>query len=45
MLTFILAIAIGTILGSIVPTGVSGEKYSAPTEADFEELLRRRGLK
>lgn len=45
MLTLILALAIGSLLGLAVNTGVSGEKYTPPTEADFQELLRRRGLK
>jgi hypothetical protein len=45
MLTIVLCLALGVALAYVVPTGVEpGTKYRAPTESDFQELLRRRGL-
>jgi hypothetical protein len=45
MLTIVLCLALGVALTYVVPTGVEpGTKYRAPTESDFQELLRRRGL-
>lgn len=45
MLTIVLCLALGVALAYVVPTGVEpGIKYCAPTESDFQELLRRRGL-
>lgn len=46
MLTVILCFALGAALSYVIPSGVKpGTKYTKPTEADFEKLLRRRGLK
>lgn len=46
MLTTILFMALGATLALVLPTGVTpGTKYAPNTEADFEALLRRRGLK
>lgn len=37
---------LGVALGFALPSGVKpGTKYERPTEADFQELLRRNGLK
>lgn len=45
MLTIVLCLALGVALAYVIPTGVEpGTKYRAPTEFDFQELLRRRGL-
>lgn len=45
MTAIFLCLAIGIALAHVLPTGVkAGAKYERPTEADFEELLRRRGL-
>lgn len=45
MLTIILCLALGVALAYVVPTGVEpGIKYRAPTESDFQELLRCRGV-
>jgi hypothetical protein len=46
MLTLILCAALGIALTYVIPTGVKpGTKYHKPTEAEFEALLIRRGLK
>jgi hypothetical protein len=42
----LLSLALGFALSYALPTGVKpGVKYKKPTEADFQELLRRRGLR
>jgi hypothetical protein len=39
------SIALGLLLTKVLPTGVvPGTKYSAPTEADFQLALSKRGL-
>lgn len=44
MLTFILCLAFGAALACVIPTNVSGQKHTPPAEADFQELLSRRGV-
>lgn len=45
MLTIVLCLALGVALAYVLPTGVEpGTKCHAPTESDFQKLLRRRGL-
>ena len=40
-----LSCVLGFLLSKVIPTGqVSGERYTAPTEAQFQLLLKAKGL-
>lgn len=42
----ILSLALGFLLSKVIPTRpVSGERYTAPTEAQFQLLLKAKGLR
>lgn len=40
-----LSFFLGALLTKVVPGRETAQVYVKPTEADFQELLRRRGLK
>ncbi len=45
MLIAILALAFGGALALVLPTGVKpGTKYTAPSEEEFDDMLRRAGI-
>lgn len=41
----LLSLALGALLAQVLPRGETAPVYVKPTEADFQELLRRRGLR
>lgn len=44
MTVLLLSLALGVLLAQVLPRGKTAPVYVKPTEADFQELLRRRGL-